>query len=237
MFSKSPLSISRCTFTVMVVSVRLETLARISMVSPCRRNRGMRGCTISSFCAWMVRLRVPTWNWSVHAKPYNCHWVRTLLVAAQGRLEEGKGAEVLAHGRGHIGGSATEVKLGGYLGNGLFGYIHAGALAHTTLHRNHAVFATGIPHAADRGNDTLNTGAGHVGDVVGGHTGTGFGSAYLNDVNIALKYLDFFQFRCGRRHRDVQHPHTITGNGDALFQFPVSDGGGDKGVFACGHSP
>ena len=160
-----------------------------------------------------------------------------LLVAAQGRLEEGKGAEVLAHGRGHIGGSAAEIKHGGYLGNGLFGHIHAGAFAHTTLHRNHAVFATGIPHAADRGNDTLNTGAGHVGDVVGGYTGTTFGSAYLNDGNLALKYLDFFQFRCGRRHRDVQHPHTITGNGDALFQFPVSDGRDDDGVFACGHSP
>ena len=109
-----------------------------------------------------------------------------LLVAAQGRLEEGKGAEVLAHGRGHIGGSAAEIKHGRYLGNGLFGYIHAGAFA------RRAHFAIGIPHAADRGNDTLNTGAGHLGDVVGGHTGTTFRSAYLNDGNLTVNYLDFF---------------------------------------------
>ena len=95
----------------------------------------------------MVRLRVPIWKQSLQAKPFSCHWVR-----ASGRVKETD--------------TSPSLSLRSYLGNGLFGHIHACAFADTALHSDHALLATGKTHAADSGNDALHAGSRHVGDVV-----------------------------------------------------------------------
>ena len=125
----------------------------------------------------------------------------TLLVAAQGRLEEGEGAEVLPQGGRGVGGGAVEIEGGTYLGYCLFGHIYARALADTAMHRHHAILATGSAHTCHGGNDTLHAPPWHTGNIVCRHTHAAFGGTDFNyGYSVHAFYLHAFQ-QCGTSHQ------------------------------------
>ena len=71
------------------------------------------------------------------------HLHPALFVAAQGRLEQGHGRQILPQCRG-LASAAIELQQGLKLSYGLLGHIHPRALAHAALQSHHCVLSSGI---------------------------------------------------------------------------------------------
>ena len=74
-FSVLALSNDILTVALMSLSERFATVALMFALSPWRRKRGMRGCTMSCFCATASSVSIPTLMFLSWASPMNFHVV------------------------------------------------------------------------------------------------------------------------------------------------------------------
>ena len=161
------------------------------------------------------------------------HLHPALFVAAQGRLEQGHGRQVLPQRRG-LASAAIELQQGLKLRYGLFGHIHPRALAHAALH-GHLSSGIAVAHAAHGGHNLLDAVSRHAGDVICRQACAALGGANLDDRHLVCHYLHTLQGGCRGRQRDVPALANACADGHPLIQALVTHIRHLQFIFACGN--